>query len=121
MQASTVVINPPDGDMSAYIDSLRALMDEAIEWLAPGHGFLMAQPRQAMQAVIDHRLKREAKVLGAVRSHGPASLDQLLPVVYDDVDPRLLPVAARSLMAHLGKLKKDGVALEEQGAWRVVR
>jgi glyoxylase-like metal-dependent hydrolase (beta-lactamase superfamily II) len=36
MQASTVVINPPDGDMAAYIASLRALLEEDLEWLAPG-------------------------------------------------------------------------------------
>ena len=42
MQASTVVINPPDGDMAAYIASLRSLLDLDLDWLAPGHGFLMA-------------------------------------------------------------------------------
>jgi glyoxylase-like metal-dependent hydrolase (beta-lactamase superfamily II)/8-oxo-dGTP pyrophosphatase MutT (NUDIX family) len=119
MQASTVVINPPDGDMAAYLASLRALLHEDIEWLAPGHGFLMAQPQKAMQAVIAHRLKREAKVLSALREHGPATLEQLLPFVYDDVDPRMLPVAARSLLAHLGKLGGDGAAVEAVGHWRV--
>lgn len=119
MQASTVVINPPDGDMAAYINSLRALLHEDIDWLAPGHGFLMAQPRKAMQAVIDHRLKREAKAFGMVREHGPATLEQLLPFVYDDVDPRMLPVAARSLLAHLNKLHGDGVVTEALGHWRV--
>jgi glyoxylase-like metal-dependent hydrolase (beta-lactamase superfamily II)/8-oxo-dGTP pyrophosphatase MutT (NUDIX family) len=119
MQASTVVINPPDGDMAAYIGSLRALLHEDIDWLAPGHGFLMAQPRQAMQAVIDHRLKREAKVVCVVREHGPATLEQLLSFAYDDVDPRLLPVAARSLLAHLSKLHVDGVVSEATGHWRL--
>lgn len=119
MQASTVVINPPDGDMAAYLRTLRALLDEDIEWLAPGHGFLMAQPRKAVQAVIDHRLKREAKVLCALREHGPATLEQLLPHAYDDVDPRMLPVAARSLLAHLGKLRSDGRTDERAGLWSV--
>ncbi|MGY4827489.1 MBL fold metallo-hydrolase [Sphaerotilaceae bacterium SBD11-9] len=119
MQASTVVINPPDGDMAAYIASLRALMGEDIDWLAPGHGFLMAQPRKAFEAVIAHRLKREAKVLHVLRWHSPATAEQLLPVVYDDVDTRLLPVALRSLVAHLGKLVHDGVATEANGLWRI--
>ncbi len=118
MQASTVVINPPDGDMAAYINSLRSLLHEDIDWLAPGHGFLMAQPRKAIQAVIDHRLKREAKVLSVVRAHGPATLEQLLPFAYDDVDARLLPVAVRSLLAHLNKLQVDGVVSEATGHWR---
>lgn len=117
MQASTVVINPPDGDMAAYLHTLRALLDEDIEWLAPGHGFLMAQPRKAVQAVIEHRLKREAKVVAVLREHGPATLEQLLPHAYDDVDPRMLPVAARSLLAHLGKLRSDGRADDRAGQW----
>ena len=65
MQGSTVVINPPDGDMGAYLKSLRELMELDLDWLAPGHGFLMPQPRQAMQQIVEHRLKREAKVLRA--------------------------------------------------------
>jgi glyoxylase-like metal-dependent hydrolase (beta-lactamase superfamily II)/8-oxo-dGTP pyrophosphatase MutT (NUDIX family) len=117
MQSSTVVINPPDGDMAAYLRTLRALLAEDIEWLAPGHGFLMAQPHQAVQAVINHRLKREAKVLATLRAHAPATLEQLLPHAYDDVDPRLLPVAARSLLAHLDKLRTEGVAVERTGHW----
>jgi glyoxylase-like metal-dependent hydrolase (beta-lactamase superfamily II)/8-oxo-dGTP pyrophosphatase MutT (NUDIX family) len=117
MQASTVVINPPDGDMAAYLDSLRGLLGEDIEWLAPGHGFLMPQPQRVVQGVIEHRLKREAKVLASLSARGPASLEQLLPHAYDDVDPRLLPVAARSLLAHLDKLRADGVAEERAGLW----
>jgi glyoxylase-like metal-dependent hydrolase (beta-lactamase superfamily II)/8-oxo-dGTP pyrophosphatase MutT (NUDIX family) len=119
MQASTVVINPPDGDMAAYIASLRSLLHEDIDWLAPGHGFLMAQPRQAMQGVIDHRLRREAKVVRALRAHSPATLEQLLPWVYDDVDPRMLPVAARSLLAHLNKLRGEGGVSEATGQWQI--
>src|SRR4029450_4112224 len=63
MQLSTVVINPPDGDMAAYLASLRGLLaDErdTIEWLAPGHGFLMSEPQRVIEGVIAHRLKREA-------------------------------------------------------------
>jgi glyoxylase-like metal-dependent hydrolase (beta-lactamase superfamily II) len=117
LSGTTAVINPPDGDMAAYLRTLRALLDEDIDWLAPGHGFLMAQPKLAVQSVIDHRLKREAKVLATLKAHTPATLEQLLPHAYDDVDPRMLPVAARSLLAHLDKLRTDGVATEEAGHW----
>lgn len=120
MQASTVVINPPDGDMAAYLESLRGLLEEDIEWLAPGHGFLMAQPQRVVQGVIEHRLKREAKVLASLRAHGPATLEQLLPHAYDDVDRRLLPVASRSLLAHLDKLRAEGLADERAGSWALL-
>ena len=117
MQLSTVVINPPDGDMAAYLASLRALLAEDLEWLAPGHGFLMAQPRQAIEAIVAHRLRREAKVVDALRALGPAAADALLPRVYDDVPPRLHGVAMRSLKAHLVKLARDGAAAEHDGRW----
>ncbi|HEY8708162.1 MAG TPA: MBL fold metallo-hydrolase, partial [Burkholderiaceae bacterium] len=120
MQASTVVINPPDGDMAAYIDSLRALAERDLEWLAPGHGFLMANPQQAMLGIVAHRLKREAKVVAALRALGATDADTLLARVYDDVNPRLLGVALRSLRAHLFKLRDDGVACEREGRWVLI-
>jgi glyoxylase-like metal-dependent hydrolase (beta-lactamase superfamily II)/8-oxo-dGTP pyrophosphatase MutT (NUDIX family) len=110
MQLSTVVINPPDGDMAAYLASLRALCDEALEWLAPGHGFLMAQPRAAFEKIIAHRLQREAKVVAAIRELGAADESALLERVYDDVPPRMHPMALRSLRAHLIKLRGEGRA-----------
>jgi glyoxylase-like metal-dependent hydrolase (beta-lactamase superfamily II)/8-oxo-dGTP pyrophosphatase MutT (NUDIX family) len=121
MQQSTVVINPPDGDMAAYIGSLRALGEELgeadLEWLAPGHGFLMAQPQRAIAGIVAHRLKREAKVVGALRALGAVDEQALLARVYDDVNPRLLGVALRSLRAHLYKLRDDGTAREREARW----
>ena len=117
MQASTVVINPPDGDMAAYIDSLRSLTELDLDWLAPGHGFLMAAPREAMESIIAHRLAREAKVLAAVREIGPASAEALLTRVYADVPLRLHPMALRSLTAHLLKLRRDGAVADTDAAW----
>ena len=53
-------------------------MELDLDWLAPGHGFLMPRPRQAMQQIVAHRLKREAKVLQAFGGRDPHSMDQLL-------------------------------------------
>lgn len=118
MQMSTVVINPPDGDMSAYITALRSLLSTPLQWLAPGHGFLMANPHDAINAVIAHRLKRERKVIDALKLAGDAPIEELLPAVYADVPPHLHPMALRSLTAHLFKLRDDGVASERDGRWR---
>jgi glyoxylase-like metal-dependent hydrolase (beta-lactamase superfamily II)/8-oxo-dGTP pyrophosphatase MutT (NUDIX family) len=120
MQGSTVVINPPDGDMRVYLDSLRQLQNEDIEWFAPGHGFLMDKPQEALERLLIHRLTRENKVLKAVREAGTATLESLLPAVYDDVSPRLYPVASRSLLAHLIKLKAEGRVAESGADWRAV-
>ncbi len=121
MQRSTVVINPPDGDMAAYLASLRELASispQRIEWLAPGHGFLMERPEQVFEWIIAHRLAREAKVLDVLRSLGPSTVEQLVGKVYDDVPTRMHGVALRSLLAHLLKLRHDGVALDVGGIWR---
>ncbi|MBL8303746.1 MAG: MBL fold metallo-hydrolase, partial [Ideonella sp.] len=120
MQGSTVVINPPDGDMAAYLASLRALQDEDLDWLAPGHGFLIDAPRAAMQAIVVHRLAREAKVVDAVAALGPAPVDVLLPRVYADVPPRLHAMALRSLTAHLLKLAHDGRCREGAAGWELI-
>jgi len=117
MQGSTVVINPPDGDMRVYLDSLRRLQGEDLAWFAPGHGFLMDKPQEALERLLIHRLTRENKVLNALRDAGTATLEQLLPAVYDDVQARLYPVASRSLLAHLIKLKGEGRLRESQGSW----
>ena len=118
MQGSTVVINPPDGDMRAYMASLQALLELDLEWLAPGHGFLMAQPHQAIRRLIAHREQREARVLTGLRASGPITAQDLLGRVYDDVPVDRLPVAARSLRAHLLKLRADGLACESAaGLW----
>jgi glyoxylase-like metal-dependent hydrolase (beta-lactamase superfamily II)/8-oxo-dGTP pyrophosphatase MutT (NUDIX family) len=121
MQGSTVVINPPDGDMAEYIASLRALLREDLQWLAPGHGFLIERPSDAIERLIRHRLGREAKVLDALRAFGPGALDALLVKVYDDVPLRMHPVAARSLTAHLLKLAAEGRVRESDGRWAVAQ
>jgi glyoxylase-like metal-dependent hydrolase (beta-lactamase superfamily II) len=117
MQGSTVVISPPDGDMVAYLASLERLLALDLAALAPGHGRLIHKPHEEVRKLIAHRLKRERKVVDAFRSRNPATLDDLLPLVYDDVSPGIYPVARRSLHAHLIKLKHDGRAIENGGRW----
>lgn len=118
MQGSTVVINPPDGDMAVYLASLERLLGEALDWLAPGHGFLIDEPHAVLRKTIAHRQAREAKVLAAVTAHGPADAATLLPVVYAGTAAPLHGVALRSLQAHLVKLHQErNVALDAQGRW----
>ncbi|MFM7507778.1 MAG: MBL fold metallo-hydrolase [Rubrivivax sp.] len=122
MQGSTVVINPPDGDMAAYLLSLQALRrahDEGtrpLHWLAPGHGFLVADPPAVLDALVAHRLRREAKVAAALEAES-RPLEALVPRVYDDVPAALHGVAARSLLAHLLKLQGEGRAVLAAEGW----
>jgi len=107
MDGSTVVIAPPDGSMSQYIDSLQMLKDEDLKYIAPGHGDLMENPHAVVDWIIGHRMFREKKVIDAITELNRASLDVLLNKVYDDVDPRLLSIAKYSLQAHLIKLVEE--------------
>jgi glyoxylase-like metal-dependent hydrolase (beta-lactamase superfamily II) len=109
MQGSTVVIWPPDGNMRAYIVSLRRLLGIDMQVLAPGHGHLIDQPRDELNRLIQHRLRREDKVRQAVlRADAGVTVDMLLPSAYDDVSESLYKWAALSLRAHLEKLVEDG-------------
>jgi glyoxylase-like metal-dependent hydrolase (beta-lactamase superfamily II)/8-oxo-dGTP pyrophosphatase MutT (NUDIX family) len=121
MQGSTVVINPPDGDMRAYLGSLQALLGEDIAIIAPGHGFLIGEPHKELRRLVAHRLSRESKVRRALERHGPAPLHALVPFVYDDVSPRMHGWAARSLTAHLDKLVADGEAREGPDGYALVQ
>jgi glyoxylase-like metal-dependent hydrolase (beta-lactamase superfamily II) len=109
MQGSTVVIGPPDGNMRAYLQSLRRLLELEIAVLAPGHGYLIHDPHAEAERLIEHRLRRESKVRQALlEAGGSAPLATLLPRVYNDVPQTLHPIAAKSLQAHLDKLVEDG-------------
>ncbi len=120
MQGSTVVINPPDGDMMAYLESLVRLLDEDIRFIAPGHGFLIDQPHAVVDFLTTHRLARERKVVHALKTHGPASLNDLTPHAYDDVPTAIHGVASRSLLAHLIKLEADRRARQINGVWHLI-
>lgn len=112
MDGATVVIAPPDGDMAAYLESLRRLQTLGIDTLAPAHGDLLSPANAVLQAIIDHRLEREAAILQALRDAGEAQTAlQLVKVVYTDVPSLLYPLAARSVTAHLHKLVADGEAV----------
>jgi glyoxylase-like metal-dependent hydrolase (beta-lactamase superfamily II) len=117
MQGSTVVISPPDGNMLAYFASLEKLLHLDIVALAPGHGRVIETPHEEVRRLVAHRLKREQKVVDALARSNDATLDELVPLAYDDVSPKLHPVARRSLHAHLLKLAAEGRANEVAERW----
>ncbi len=119
IDGSTVVINPPDGDMKAYIESLRRLKVMNHEALLPGHGDRIDDPVRAINWIIEHRLEREAKVLVALQANPSLSSHDLVPHVYEDVPEHLYGLAERSLLAHLLKLEADGISAEVNGKWTV--
>ena len=113
MDGSTVVINPPDGDMAQYLGSLRKVKALDLTAIAPGHGHLITDPAERIEDYLTHRLERESEVLDGLRRHGPATAEELVPGIYADVPEVLHPVAARSVWAHLRKLGQDGRATSD--------
>ena len=117
IDGSTVVIDPPDGNMKHYIESLQRCKDLRCDALAPGHGDVIHEPDRAIDWIIDHRLAREAKVVAALASNPNLTSHELVPFVYTDVDPKLHGWAERSLLAHLLKLESDGLATIVNERW----
>lgn len=117
MEGTTVVIIPPHGDMADYIASLRMLLDYDISTMAPAHGRLMEEPKAILEWTIDHRMARERKVLAALEKNPGSDLEQLVPMVYNDVRTELHGVAKMSLWAHLLKLRKEGRVREDGERW----
>jgi glyoxylase-like metal-dependent hydrolase (beta-lactamase superfamily II) len=105
---STTVIAPPDGDMRAYLASLRLLLerDDAIYW--PTHGGPVTAPEPFVQAYLAHRLEREQQVLECVRQ-GVDEVPAMVARLYAAVPEELHKAAARSVLAHLVKLREDGL------------
>jgi glyoxylase-like metal-dependent hydrolase (beta-lactamase superfamily II) len=102
--------------MVAYFASLHALLALDLARIAPGHGHPIDEPHDEARRLIAHRSKREQKVMIAL-SRNPATLDELVPIVYSDTPPRLHQVARRSLHAHLIKLVREGKAVESNERW----
>lgn len=109
LNGSTTVVDPPDGDMSAYLESLdrldAACVRHRVDFILPAHGYVLGAARDAIARLKRHRLEREAKILAVMQAHPEGSIDEWVRHAYDDVPPRMWPVAARSLLAHVERLR----------------
>lgn len=131
LNGSTTVIDPPDGDMSAYLESLDQLdalcAGHDLRFILPAHGYVLSHcdaaqgapenngdarsdtrggARRAIAALKTHRLKREAKIIAAMKLKPQGQMQDWLPIAYSDVDSQLWPIAARSLAAHVQRIQK---------------
>ncbi len=104
---STSVIAPPDGDLRAYLASLALLLEREDRRYWPTHGPAIADPRAFVRAYLDHRHERIAQVLAELGA-GCSTIAEMLPAMYRGLDPRLLPAAARSVLATLVYLVEEG-------------
>ncbi|MDR5651831.1 MBL fold metallo-hydrolase [Ruixingdingia sedimenti] len=106
---STSIVSPPDGDMGAYMASLRRLQGQGFRRMFPGHGAPIEAPEARLAELIAHREGREAQILSALAER-PADAATLAARIYRDIPPALLPAAARNVLAHLLDLADRGLA-----------
>jgi glyoxylase-like metal-dependent hydrolase (beta-lactamase superfamily II)/8-oxo-dGTP pyrophosphatase MutT (NUDIX family) len=104
----SVLIDPPEGNMRDYLDSLNRMRSlPNLSVLLGGHGPAVATPYQKLDEYVSHRLEREQNILAAVRE-GATDPKQIVAKVYTDVSPKAYAMAERAVLAHLEKLREDG-------------
>ena len=112
LNGSTTVVDPPDGNMADYLGSLDVLdaacQAHGVQFILPAHGYVLGDARGTIARLKAHRLAREAKVLAAMQALPDGTVQQWVEHAYTDVPPRMWPVAQRSLMAHVERIRSLG-------------
>jgi len=110
----TVVINPPDGNMTQYLRSIERVRTLGVTAVIPGHGPPSHGVDRLLEALLEHRRQRESRVLRALEG-GPLTEDALREEVYKDTPGAAAELAARTLEAHLEKLVEEGKVRRDGG------
>ena len=113
---STTVVVPPDGDMADYMASLNRLRGREDRVYYPAHGPAVTKPRQLVRGMIGHRMQRERQILRLV-GEGKTTISAIIAGAYPGLDPRLVPAAGGSVLAHLVDLERRGVVQSDGETW----
>jgi ribonuclease/clavin/mitogillin len=114
----TIIVEPTDGDMLLYLESLEKMSALEPAGLLPAHGDLITEPEAILRFYIQHRLMRERKVLEALEERGkPSRPRHLVASAYADTAKALWPLALQSIEAHLIKLEREGRIAKEGDRW----
>lgn len=113
----TVVINPPEGNMVDYLDSLRGLLQLPLGFTFPAHGPPIAASIAKINFYIEHRLMRERMIFEAIE--GAMSPAQIVPLVYTEIPEAVYPLAELNVRAHLEKLVTQGCVSQHGDEFRV--
>ena len=111
---STTVVVPPDGDMGDYMLSLDKLRrrDDAVYY--PAHGPAVTKPQQLVRGMIGHRMQRERQILKRLDA-GDRTISEIVAAAYPGLDPRLVPAAGGSVLAHLRDLERRRMVESGEG------
>ncbi|MDQ2855554.1 MAG: MBL fold metallo-hydrolase, partial [Acidobacteriota bacterium] len=116
----SVLIDPPEGNMAEYLNSLASMRRlPNLSVIFGGHGPAIANPYTKIDEYIHHRLEREERILQAVRD-GAATAKEVVAVVYTDVSPKAHPMAQRAVLAHLEKLEADQMVTRAGEGWTAI-
>ncbi len=113
----TILIDPDEGDMAEYLASLERLEGVAPGALLPAHGPVIADGLAKLREYRAHRLRREQKILEAVAAAPGARAEELVPMAYADTPAPFWPLAVRSTLAHLEKLRREGRVRSDGERW----
>lgn len=109
--AGTVVIAPPEGDMTDYLASLERMKNlPNLQHLCGSHGSAIFDAKVKIEQYIAHRLEREKQVLEAVQS-GAKTAEEIAEIVYQNLSPNIFTLAVKSVEAHLAKIEKDKISM----------
>lgn len=111
MASSSVVVGAPEGDMRAYLGSLRRVYARNPDVLYPGHGSVIDDPRTVIGELTDHRLDREQRVLRAIES-GASTVPDITDAAYEKDVSAVRGLAEATVEAHLEK-----IAAEKRVEW----
>ena len=112
MAWSTTMVSPPGGDLLAFMDSLCRAKATGASTCFPGHGPVLTDPAAMIDYQRKHRREREEQIVECL-CEGASSVGEITERVYFDLDPRLVPAAARNVLAHLIALICDGLAVTD--------
>ncbi len=119
---SSVVIAPPEGDITEYLESLRRLRTLPARLLLPAHGSASARPQFVLDEAVNHRRKREEQLVQALAS-GPRRVAELAQEMYRGAPAEVMPYAEKQVLAGLLKLQREGRAVRDADgddpAWRL--
>jgi len=110
----TTIVAPPDGDMTAYLASLRRLQTLELAVIYPGHGPAIERPYEKIEEYLAHRTMREEQIVDALAA-GIATVPEIVARLYADVHPALHPAAALTVRAHLKKLVDEHCVIAQPG------
>ncbi|MQF82801.1 MBL fold metallo-hydrolase [SAR202 cluster bacterium AD-802-E10_MRT_200m] len=116
----TTAINPDDGNMEQYLETLESFLNYDLSFILPGHGPMIRNPQAKIKELIQHRIQREQQIISSLQE-GAKSLENLFKEIYTELDPRLHNQARSQIKSHLVKLENEGRAIFRSEIYEIAK